>query len=221
MTDGPTNPTPGGMPGVPASLVDRAKNILLSPNTEWRRIAGEQSSVSSMFAGYAMILAALPLIASIIGMLAFTTTVAGITYRPPMGMIIGMAAVGYIIQLGVVYLMGLIVGALSPGFGGGNDKLAGFKISVYATTPVWILGIIAIFPPLAPLVYLAYLYVIYLIYTGVGPVLGVPEDKAVVATLVIVAAYIVLMIVLAIVVTMVVMGILASIFMTGAAMTTY
>ena len=219
MTDGPTNPTPGGMPGAPASLVDRAKNILLSPNTEWRRIAGEQSSVSQMFTGYAMILAAIPLVASIIGQLAFTQNVMGVTYRPPMGMIIGVAVVGYLVQLGVVYLMGLIVGALSPGFGGNNDKLAGFKISIYATTPVWVLGIVSIFPPLAPLVFLAYLYVIYLIYAGVGPVLGVPEDKSVVATLIIVAAYIVLIIVLAVVVSMVVMGILASIFMTSAAMT--
>lgn len=218
MTDGPTTPTPGGMPGAPASLVDRAKNILLSPNTEWRRVAAEQTSVGQMFTGYAMILAAIPLVASIIGQLAFTQTVMGVTYRPPMGLIISMAVVGYLIQLGVVYLMGLIIGALSPGFGGSNDKLGGFKISIYATTPVWVLGILSIFPPLAPLVFLAYLYVIYLIYAGVGPVLGVPEDKSVVATLVIVAAYIVLVIVLAVVVTAVVMGILASIFMTSAAM---
>lgn len=217
MTDGPTNPTPGGMPGAPASLVDRAKNILLSPNTEWRRVAAEQTSVSQMFTGYAMILAAIPLIAGIIGGLAFTTTVMGMTIRTPVGMLIVTGVVAYLVGLGVVYLMGLIVGALSPGFGGNNDKLAGFKISVYATTPVWVLGILAIFPPLAPLVLLAYLYVIYLIYAGVGPVLGVPEDKSVVATLVIVAAYIVLVIVLWVVMAMVLAGILASIFMTTAA----
>lgn len=217
MTDGPTTPTPGGMPGPPASLVDRAKNILLSPNTEWRRVAAEQTSVSQMFTGYAMILAAIPVIASIIGGIAFTTTVMGITVRTPIGMLIATGVVTYLVGLGVVYLMGLIVGALAPGFGGNSDKLAGFKISVYSTTPVWVLGILSIFPPLAPLVLLAYLYVIYLIYAGVGPVLGVPQDKSVVATLVIVVAYIVLVIVLWAIMAMVLMGVLASLFMTSAA----
>ena len=70
---------------------------------------------------------------------------------------------------------------------------------------------------MAPLVWLAYLYVIYLIYAGVGPLLKVPADKAVVATLIIVVAYIVLVIVLSVVIMGVLLGVFASMFMTGAA----
>ena len=45
MTDGPTNP----LPGAPASLVDRVKNILVSPKTEWPRIDAEPATVASIF----------------------------------------------------------------------------------------------------------------------------------------------------------------------------
>lgn len=213
MTDGPSNP----LPGAPASLVDRVKNILITPKTEWQRIAAEPNTVSGLFTGYAMILAAIPLIAGIIGSLAFATSVGGITYRPPMAMIIVMGVVGYIIQIAVVYVMGLIINALSPGFTGTTDKLSAFKLSVYCTTPVWVAGILSIFPPLAPLALLSYLYVIFLIYLGVGPVLKIPEDKSVVVTLVIVGCYILLVIVLSMVLMGILMGVFASMFMAGAA----
>jgi hypothetical protein len=186
---------------------------VLKPKDEWGVIAGETTSVGQLFTGYAMILAAIPLVAGIIGMMAFAPRVGGITIGYPIGMVIAIGVVGYVIQLACVYLMGLIIAGIAPSQGGTNDKLSGFKLSVYASTPVWVAGILGIFPPLGPLVWLAYLYVIYLIYLGVGPVLRVPADKAVVATLIIVVAYIVLVIVLTVVIMGVLFGILASMFM--------
>ena len=199
------------------SLITRVQNILLKPKEEWGVIAGETTSVGQLFTGYAMILAAIPLVAGIIGMMAFAPRVGGMVISYPIGMVIAIGVVGYIVQLCVVYVMGLIVAAIAPSQGGTNDKLSGFKLSVYASTPVWVAGILGVFPPLAPLVWLSYLYVIYLIYAGVGPLLKVPADKAVVATLIIVVAYIVLVIVLSVVIMGVLLGIFASMFMTGAA----
>jgi len=196
------------------SLITRVQNILLKPKEEWGVIAAEPTTVGQLFTGYAMILAAIPLVASIIGLMAFLPR--GVGY--PIGMIIAIGVVGYVITLAVVYLMGLIIAGIAPSQGGTNDKLAGFKLSVYATTPVWVAGILSIFPPLAPLIYLSYLYVIFLIYLGVGPVLRIPADKAVVATLIIVVAYIVLMIVLTVVIMGVLIGVFASMFMATATM---
>ena len=48
-------------------LVDRVKNILLSPKTEWERIDAEPATVKGLYTGYAMILAAIgPIAARII-----------------------------------------------------------------------------------------------------------------------------------------------------------
>ena len=41
------------------SLIDRAKNILLTPKTEWPVIAAEPATAQGLFTGYAAILALL------------------------------------------------------------------------------------------------------------------------------------------------------------------
>ena len=196
MTDGPTTPPPprGGMPGGPVSLVDRVKNILLAPGSEWPRIAAEPSSIQQIYTSYVMILAAIPPIAGFIGMMLFMPRIGGISYAPSMGYLLAMLVLSYLVTLAVVYIMALIIEALAPSFGGTKDRLQAFKLSAYASTPVWVVGILGLFPPLALLVYVAYVYVAFLIYMGLGPVLRVPQDKAIVFTLVIVVAYVLLII---------------------------
>ena len=55
--------------GGPAStgLISRIRNILLQPNAEWDVIAAEPATVKGLYTGYAMILAAIPVIATFIG----------------------------------------------------------------------------------------------------------------------------------------------------------
>ncbi|HEV2865816.1 MAG TPA: Yip1 family protein [Allosphingosinicella sp.] len=192
MTDGPTTPTPppGGMPGAPVSIVDRVKNILITPRTEWAVIAAERSSIQQIYTTYVLILAAIPPIAGIIGAMLFVPRIGGVSYGAPIGYLIAMAVFGYVVSLVIVFLMALIIEALAPSFGGTKDRLQAFKISAYASTPVWVIGILSLFPPLALLVWLAYIYVAFLIYQGLGPVLRVPEDKSIVFTIVIVVCYV-------------------------------
>ena len=51
----------------PPGLIDRAKSILLKPKSEWEVIDAEPASVGSIFIGYAMILAAIPPLAGLVG----------------------------------------------------------------------------------------------------------------------------------------------------------
>ena len=57
--------------------IDRLKNILLTPKTEWPVIAGETATVQSLYVGYIMILAAIGPIALA---LRFGIAGAGITF---------------------------------------------------------------------------------------------------------------------------------------------
>ena len=41
------------------TIVDRVKNILIAPKTEWPVIAGETATVQSLYTGYILILAAI------------------------------------------------------------------------------------------------------------------------------------------------------------------
>ena len=59
-------------PGPAATnLFTRVQNILLKPNAEWDVIAGETATPQSLFIPYAVALAAIPAVASFIGMQVF------------------------------------------------------------------------------------------------------------------------------------------------------
>ncbi|MBK8909742.1 MAG: hypothetical protein IPM61_00275 [Chlorobi bacterium] len=48
-------------------LVDRAKNIILTPKTEWPVIETEEPDTGGMITGYALPLMLLPVVGTIIG----------------------------------------------------------------------------------------------------------------------------------------------------------
>ena len=186
MSDGPVSPPPGGMPGAPASLVDRVKNILISPSTEWSRIDAESATVASLFTGYAMILAAIGPVASLIGL-----SLIGF----PIGYAIANAVVSYVVALAVVFVVSLIIDALAPSFGGTKNQVQATKIAVYSATPVWLVGVLAVIPQLFLLMGLlalvALAYGVYLMFLGLPRLMRVAADKAVVYVVVVVVAWIV------------------------------
>jgi Yip1 domain len=202
------------------SLVDRAKNILISPKTEWDVIARENATIGGLFTGYAIPMSVLPVIGSVvamgllgIGVGAFATLGMG---SIGVGMALGMAAVGLVISLILLYAMSFIVNAVSPNFNGKSDLASATKLMTYASTPSWIGGLIAPFlGPVGGVVSIAAIaYVVYLIYTGIRPVMEVPADKVAGFTVVIILIYIVLSLLL----SMVIGGMLIATFFGGAMM---
>lgn len=166
------------IPGVPSSLVDRVKNIIMSPKAEWPRIDAEPATVQGLFTGYVMILAAIGPIAALIGQQVFGLGGFGISYKPPIGYSITMAVLGYAMSLVAVYVNALVIDALAPNFGGTKDSLKAFKVAAYAPTAAWLAGIFQIVPALAILGILG-LYSLYLLYLGLPVLMRVPQDKAV------------------------------------------
>jgi Yip1 domain len=184
-----------------AKLIERAKNICLSPSTEWPKIAGESATTQSLFTGYAMILAAIPAICGFIGM-----TVIGMS-MPIVGTVrTGVAAglvqliVGYVLGLVAVYILSIIINALAPTFDGQKDPINALKLAVYAYTPSWLAGILMLVPLLGMLVILAGLYGIYLLYLGLPHLMKNPAEKSVGYTALIVVCAIVLGIVMSVII---------------------
>lgn len=197
------------------SIVDRAKNIILKPAEEWNVIADEPATVNSLFTGYAMILAAIPLVAGILFTGALGITAAGLGGMGGGMMTMGFSAVatmailGYVLSLVTLYVMSIIVNAVSPNFNGKSDMVQSTKLMTYASTPTWAAGLVSWIPILGGLISLAAIaYVVYLIYLGLQPVLGVPKEKVAGFTVVIVLVYIVL----SLVVSGIIVGLLFSTF---------
>ena len=179
------------------SLVDRAKNICITPKTEWPVIAGETTSTSNLMTGYVAPLAIIGPIAGFIGgsIIGHTLPFVG-TYRTPILAGIGIAIFTFVMAFVGVFILSLIIDALAPSFGGEKNKQQALKVAVYAYTPAWLAGILSIIPFLGLLANLAAFYSLYLLYLGLPKLMKNPEDKSIAYTVVVVICAIVLSVVI-------------------------
>jgi hypothetical protein len=155
------------------TLIDRAKNILLTPKTEWPAIAVESATPQSLYLGYVLILAA-------IGPIAMALR-GGI-----FGMGIGFAVVSYVVALAMTALLALIVDVLAPSFGGEKNFIRSLQLAAYSCTAAWVAGIFHLLPFVGGILsLLAAIYSIYTFYLGVPTMKKCPGDKAAVYTVVV------------------------------------
>lgn len=181
------------------NLVDRVKNILLSPKTEWPVIEQEQTDIKTLYLSYIMILAAIPAIASIISSLLIGGMVGAVAGRAGLGagmtggFAVGHALVSYVITLVVIFVVALIVDALAPTFGGTKSQINALKLVAYSATAGWVASIATVIPILGWIIaIIGSLYGIYLLYLGLPVLMKCPQDKAVVYLVVVVIVYLVL-----------------------------
>ncbi len=167
----------------PPSIVDRAKAIILKPREEWPVIDAEAATIGGIFTGYAMILAAIPPLAALIGGQIFGFGALGITFRPSLVGAISMAIAHYVFALVGLFILALIIDTLAPRFGGQKDRVKAFKVAAYSGTAGWLAGVFALVPSLSVLSLLG-LYSLYLLYLGLPRLMRAPEDKALVYTIV-------------------------------------
>jgi Yip1 domain len=179
------------------SIVDRAKNICLTPNTEWPVIAAEATSAGTLVSGYVVPLAAIGAIAGFIGgtLMGRTLPLVG-TYRVPFFSGLVVAAFTFCMAIVGVFVLSFIINALAPTFGGEQNSTQALKVAVYSYTPAWIAGVLQIVPLLGIFAIFAALYGLYLLYLGLPRLMKCPEDKAVAYTAVVVVCAIVLSVVI-------------------------
>ena len=184
-----------------AKLIERAKGIVLSPKTEWEKIAAERTDVKSLYLGYAMILAAIPAICGLIGstLIGVSVPIVG-TIRTPVASALVQLVLGYVLGLAVIYVVSLIVNALAPTFNGQKDPVQALKLIVYSSTPVWLAGVFSLVPLLGVLGIIAGLYGLYLLYIGLTPLMKNPQEKSIGYTALIIVCYIVLAIIMGVIV---------------------
>jgi hypothetical protein len=168
---------------VTPGLIERVKNIIMTPATEWPVIDAEASSAQAIYMQYVAPLAAIGAIAGFIGNCFIGRNYAFIaTYRTPLVSGLVAAAVAYVLAFVGVFIVAMIVDMLAPNFGGQKDSLKALKVAAYSATPGWVAGIALILPSLSIIAALAGLYGIYLLYLGLPVLMRCPKDKAVVYT---------------------------------------
>jgi hypothetical protein len=190
-------------------LVDRVKNILLSPRHEWEVIDAEAATPTGLYTGYVLPLAAIGPICQAIGYSVFGIRLPFVgTWRTPIGSAITSAVVTYGLTLVGVFVMSLIIDNLAPTFGGTRSSIQALKVATYSYTASWVAGIFALIPGLRFLGILG-IYSLYLLFLGLPVLMKAPKEKA--------FAYTAVVIIVGVVIA-VVIGVIASRFVSGPAM---
>ena len=174
------------------NLVDRVKNIIMTPKTEWPVIAAEEPNPTALLTGYVIPLAAVPAIATVIG-----TGLIGGPFGASLTFGIGSAVVSFIASVLGVYLTALVMDYLAPNFGSQKSFGRAMQTVAYSYTPAWVGGILGILPAIAWLGTFAGLYGLYIMYLGLPHTMKTPEDKTIVYMVVTIIILIVIYAVLA------------------------
>ena len=186
------------------NLIERAKNIILSPNTEWGVIDQESDTPVSLLKSYILPFGIAGAIATFIGGSFVGTTVLGVK--------IG-GTIAYGLNQAVISLLGLVIGfyisiyvvdMLAPTFKSEKNLNKTSQLIAYANTPMMVGALLAILPAIAWVGSLFGLYGLYLLYTGLPVIKKTPDQQKI--------PYIIVSIIVLIVVYVIIGLILASIF---------
>jgi hypothetical protein len=159
------------------SIIDRIKNIILTPKTEWPVIDVENETPVSLLTKYVIPLLIIGAVAAFIGygfigIDAFFFKIKGVKWgawfaiRQLLSGIVGFFVATYVID------------ALAPSFSSEKNLGKSAQLVAYASTPSWVAAIFMIIPALSLLSLLG-LYGIYLFYIGLPVLKKTPEDKRV------------------------------------------
>ena len=187
-------------------LVDRAKNIIMTPKTEWLAIAAEEPNVAQIMTGYVIPLALIPAIATLIG---YGVIGSGFMHSFTWGIAYG--CVSFVSTVVGVYVTAYVVDFLAPNFGSQKNFGRAMQLVAYAYTPAWVGGVLNVIPALGVIGALAGLYGLYLMYLGLPATMKTPQDKVVV--------YLIVAVVVLIVVYMIIGAILTGILLSALGLT--
>lgn len=150
------------------NIIDRVRNLMLAPKSEWLVIHGERMSIQEIYMQYLVLVAALPAGGQLLSSGRFGSFNSALR----------MAIASYLAILIGAYLCSLVVDYLAASFSSTRNQNNAFKLVCYSVSPSLLAGALAFVPNIGDLAAIAgAIYTIYLIYLGLPALMGTPEEK--------------------------------------------
>lgn len=155
--------------------------LILNPKQEWQKISQEKNKIPGLLLGYILILA---LIGPVAGYYGTTTTGwqigTGEVIKLTNSSAMTIAILYYLAVVVSVVGLGLMVRWMCKTYGGNTSLNRCIALSAYVSTPIFLVGIVEIYPVLwINMVFglLAIASSVYLLYSGVPILMNISEDK--------------------------------------------
>jgi hypothetical protein len=180
------------------NLIERAKNILMTPKTEWDVIDKETPDTQKIVTTYVLPLVAIGAVAAFVGWGLIGKSYYGFKVAST-GLGIRYALIALIAGVASPFIMAAVVDALAPTFKSEKNFGKSFQLAAYSYTAGWAGGVFNILPSLAIVGALVGLYGLYLLWLGLPKLKKTPQEQVTgyfVASLIvmIVASFVVAMI---------------------------
>lgn len=157
-------------------LQKRVVGILQNPTIEWRTISAEQDDIQSLYINYIMPLAAIPAVARFIAYAIIGVPFYG-RFSPVTSLV--TAIVTYVLMLAGTFVAAVVIEQLAPRFSSSGSTVDALKLVAYASTPIWVGGVIYLILYLSPLMILPIIYAVYLFYLGLPPMMKTHPNNVV------------------------------------------
>lgn len=163
------------------SKLSHALGLILHPKQEWQKISQEKNDVPGLLMGYILILALIGPVAGYYGTTSNgwqigTSEAVKLTSQSALT----IAILYYLAVVVSVVGLGYMVRWMCKTYGGNSTLEQCVALSTYVATPIFLVGIVEIFPILwiNLVIGLAGLsYAVYLLYSGVPIMMDISEDK--------------------------------------------
>ncbi|MCK5367672.1 MAG: DUF1282 family protein [Cyclobacteriaceae bacterium] len=158
------------------TLIDRIKNIIVTPNVEWGIIDQESDTPASLLKSYLLPLGIAGAIATFIGSAMIGTTVLGVKVGGTVAFGLNQAVISLLALVLGFYITTYVVDMLAPTFKSEKDINKTAQLVAYSNTPALLGALLAIIPAISWIGALFGLYGFYLLFLGL-PVLKKTPDQ--------------------------------------------
>jgi hypothetical protein len=191
-------------------LFGRVRRLLLSPASEFARLATERETLKALAIGWIVPLALVTVVVQSVRAYVVGIPLQGIDdyYPPDLVEVPLFAGPLFLESIAMPFVGGAVISALARYFAGQPNYVEAVRTAAYASTPAWLVGMLwqawetgwTTAPPLSIYLFIGGLWSMYLLFRGLPPMMSSPPSKAVTYTLA-VSAVLAVVWILALVVT--------------------
>ena len=154
--------------------------LMAQPKDEWKSIRDERCTIGKCYCSHVLFLAALPAIAYFIGTSQVGWVIGAKSVRLSTESALQIAGLTYLTMLVGIFAMGKTIHWMSQTYGATQNLPQSIALAAYTATPLFLTGIMLIYPILwlnLLIGLMALAYTIYLLYIGLPIMMKISQER--------------------------------------------